>query len=63
MIKVGDFVKHKKEKICGTVMSIYPVCEGSENFLAEINIFRRELCNVKNLEVVDTSSFRWRKQK
>ena len=59
-IKIGDLVKINPTTV-GTVRCIYPVCEGSDNLLAEVRVrHQTELCNVKALEVIDRGSLRWR---
>jgi hypothetical protein len=61
-VSVGALVKID-EKTVGTIRCIYPVHEGSTNLLAEVRVHRQtELCNVKNLEVIDRASLRWRTQ-
>jgi len=61
-VSVGALVKID-EKTVGTVRCIYPVHEGSINLLAEVRVHNHiELCNVKNLEVIDRASLRWRTQ-
>ena len=59
-VKVGDLVKVNPTTV-GTVRCIYPVCEGSDNLLAEVCVrHQTKLCNVKSLEIIDRSSLRWR---
>jgi hypothetical protein len=63
MVKVGDMVQVEGSYQCGTVRAVYPVHNGSGNWLADVRVGPQnvQVFNVRNLRILDRSVLRWRK--